>query len=105
MSQTDTVLPHMHGKESALEVQSLSKAYRLRGREIPAVSNLSLSLERGQILGLLGPNGAGKSTTMRMLTTLARPDSGTARIAGYDVVHNPLAVVDTADFDPLIQHL
>lgn len=100
MSQTDTVLPHAHGREPALEVQSLTKAYRLRGREIPAVSNLSFSLGKGQILGLLGPNGAGKSTTMRMLTTLARPDSGTARIAGYDVVRNPLAVRSRIGYVP-----
>ena len=100
MSQTDTVLSHARGREPALEVQSLTKAYRLRGREIPAVSNLSFSLGKGQILGLLGPNGAGKSTTMRMLTTLARPDSGTARIAGYDVVRNPLAVRSRIGYVP-----
>jgi ABC-2 type transport system ATP-binding protein len=100
MPQKDATLPHRREKVRALKVQNLSKAYRLRGREIPAVSNLSFSLEEGQILGLLGPNGAGKSTTMRMLTTLARPDSGTARIAGYDVARNPLAVRSRIGYVP-----
>ncbi|HEX9244766.1 MAG TPA: ABC transporter ATP-binding protein, partial [bacterium] len=57
-----------------------------------AVDGLDLRVERGQILGLLGPNGAGKTTTLRMLTTILRPTSGGARIAGYDVTREPEAV-------------
>lgn len=52
-----------------------------------AVDGVDLSIESGEIYGFLGPNGAGKSTLMRMLTTLLNPTSGTARVAGYDVVH------------------
>ena len=65
-----------------IEVQHLTKRY---GR-FTAVDGVSFRVERGEILGFLGPNGAGKSTAVRMLTTLLRPTSGTARVAGFDVV-------------------
>jgi ABC-2 type transport system ATP-binding protein len=51
-----------------------------------AVDEVSLHLEKGEVLALLGPNGAGKTTTVRMLSSVLRPTRGTARIAGYDVV-------------------
>jgi ABC-2 type transport system ATP-binding protein len=57
-----------------------------------AVDDVSFSVPRGSVLGLLGPNGAGKTTTVRMMTTLTAPTSGTARIAGRDVVAEPDAV-------------
>ncbi|MFD0840427.1 ATP-binding cassette domain-containing protein [Williamsia serinedens] len=57
-----------------------------------AVDDVSFSVPRGSVLGLLGPNGAGKTTTVRMMTTLTAPTSGTARIAGHDVVAEPHAV-------------
>ena len=57
-----------------------------------AVDDVSFSVPRGSVLGLLGPNGAGKTTTVRMMTTLTKPTSGTARIAGHDVVAEPDAV-------------
>ncbi len=59
---------------------------------IRAVDEVSLSIDSGGIFGFLGPNGAGKSTIVRMLTTLLRPTSGTAIVAGYDVVKQPDAV-------------
>ncbi|OGO35249.1 MAG: ABC transporter [Chloroflexi bacterium RBG_16_57_11] len=52
-----------------------------------AVDEVSLNLEKGEVLALLGPNGAGKTTTVRMLSSVLRPTRGTAKIAGYDVVH------------------
>jgi ABC-2 type transport system ATP-binding protein len=52
---------------------------------VPAVDDLSFTVERGAIFGLLGPNGAGKTTTLRILTTVVRPTSGHARVLGYDV--------------------
>src|SRR3954464_3583571 len=54
-----------------------------------AVDHVSFSVPTGSVLGLLGPNGAGKTTTVRMMTTLSRPTSGTARVAGFDVIREP----------------
>jgi ABC-2 type transport system ATP-binding protein len=53
---------------------------------VQALAGLDLEVEQGTILGLLGPNGSGKTTAVRVLTTLLRPDGGTARVAGFDVV-------------------
>jgi ABC-2 type transport system ATP-binding protein len=59
---------------------------------VQALDGLNLSIEAGTIFGLLGPNGAGKSTTVRVLSTLTRPDSGSARVAGIDVAADPVGV-------------
>ena len=60
--------------------------------ETVAVDDVSFAVPQGTVLGLLGPNGAGKTTTVRMMTTLSRPTSGTARVAGHDVIAEPDAV-------------
>jgi ABC-2 type transport system ATP-binding protein len=70
----------------AIEARFLVKTYR---GGVRAVDDLSFSVQPGTIFGLLGPNGAGKSTTVKILTTLSRPDSGEARIAGIDVLREP----------------
>jgi len=72
----------------ALEASELVKTYPAGRRKPPlrALDGLTFSVGEGVVLGLLGPNGAGKSTTVKILTTLSRADSGTARVAGYDVV-------------------
>ncbi|OHC73821.1 MAG: ABC transporter ATP-binding protein [Rhodospirillales bacterium RIFCSPLOWO2_12_FULL_58_28] len=57
-----------------------------------AVDDVSMSVARGEVLGFLGPNGAGKSTTMKMITGFLPPTSGTAVVAGFDVIENPLEV-------------
>ncbi len=57
-----------------------------------AVDNISFEVQKGQIVGFLGPNGAGKTTTMRVLTCFLPPTSGTATVAGYDVLEQPLEV-------------
>jgi ABC-type multidrug transport system ATPase subunit len=60
--------------------------------EVTALAGLDLEVPQGTVLGLLGPNGAGKTTTVKVLTTLLRPDAGTATIAGIDVVADPQGV-------------
>src|SRR5438094_7497357 len=57
--------------------------------KIAALDGVDLEVEEGSVLGLLGPNGAGKTTAIRVLATLIRPDEGTARVGGYDVVRQP----------------
>jgi ABC-type transport system involved in cytochrome c biogenesis ATPase subunit len=57
-----------------------------------AVDSLAISVASGEVFGLLGPNGAGKTTVLKILTTLLRPTSGTATVAGADIVRHPLAV-------------
>ena len=70
-----------------IEVKDVTKEYG----PFTAVSDLSFSVDAGEILGFLGPNGAGKTTTMRVLTGFFPPSAGTARVAGHDVVAEPLA--------------
>jgi ABC-2 type transport system ATP-binding protein len=72
----------------AVEAESLVKVF---GKQ-RAVDGVSLVVPQGAVYGVLGPNGAGKTTTIRMLATLLRPDSGRARVFGYDVRHEPNAV-------------
>jgi ABC-2 type transport system ATP-binding protein len=67
----------------AVETNSLSKIYK---NGLKAVDEISIKIESGEIFGFLGPNGAGKSTTIMILTTLLRPTSGKAYVAGFDVV-------------------
>ncbi|MGA2770761.1 MAG: ATP-binding cassette domain-containing protein [Bryobacteraceae bacterium] len=71
-----------------IKVQGLTKRY---ARTV-AVDNISFEVEKGQIVGFLGPNGAGKTTTMRVLTCFLPPTMGTANVAGFDVLENPMEV-------------
>jgi ABC-2 type transport system ATP-binding protein len=71
-----------------IKVEGMTKRY---GRTV-AVDSISFEVERGQIVGFLGPNGAGKTTTMRVLTCFLPPTAGTARLAGFDVLQQPLEV-------------
>jgi ABC-2 type transport system ATP-binding protein len=71
--------------DSAVQVRGLVKTYG----STRALDGVDLDIPAGRVLGLLGPNGAGKTTTVRILTTLLRPDSGSARVAGYDVLAEP----------------
>jgi len=73
---------------AAIEPRGLSQRFG----DFDAVRDVSLSVGEGEIFGFLGHNGAGKTTTIHMLTTLARPTAGTARVAGYDIVTDPLGV-------------
>ncbi|MEV6446793.1 ATP-binding cassette domain-containing protein [Amycolatopsis sp. NPDC051716] len=73
------------GPDPAVRVRGLVKTYG----STRALDGVDLDIPAGQVLGLLGPNGAGKTTTVRILTTLLRPDSGSAHVAGYDVLAEP----------------
>jgi ABC-2 type transport system ATP-binding protein len=70
----------------AIFAHELRKTYP---REVRALDGLSMAVEQGTIFALAGPNGAGKSTTVKILTTLSRPDSGEAQVAGIDVLRHP----------------
>jgi len=71
-----------------IQVEGLTKLYG----QHPAIRGLTFHADKGEILGFLGPNGAGKTTTLRILTGFMPPTSGTARVAGYDVVEQSLEV-------------
>ena len=79
----------------AIETQNLGRIYKLRGskketrKELIALQDVSLTVQRGELFGLLGPNGAGKTTLIKILTTLLSPTSGLARVAGADVQREP----------------
>ncbi|HVL81649.1 MAG TPA: ATP-binding cassette domain-containing protein [Actinomycetota bacterium] len=75
--------------DAAIEVRDLVKTY---GGAVRALDGVTFSVERGTVFGLLGPNGAGKTTAVRVLTTTLRPDSGTARVLGHDVVDDAAVV-------------
>jgi ABC-2 type transport system ATP-binding protein len=72
-----------------IRADKLSKTFVSGKQRVNAVSDITLEIRKGEIFGFLGPNGAGKTTTMRMLTTLVRPTSGSATIAGYDLLKEP----------------
>src|SRR5687767_4816868 len=77
-----SLLQHM------IEARNLTKTFRDKKRgEIRAVDDISFRVAPGQIYGLLGANGAGKTTTLRMLATLLRPNTGSATVAGFDIVN------------------
>jgi len=76
--------------EAAVRVEALRKHFRAPdGTELRAVDGVTFECAGGEIVGLLGPNGAGKTTTLRILATILRPTSGTARLAGCDVLLDP----------------
>jgi len=75
-------------RDAAVWVSALTRKFG----DTVAVNHVSLTINKGEILGLIGPNGAGKSTLIRMLTTLLPPTSGRAEVAGYDIISQPAQV-------------
>jgi ABC-type multidrug transport system ATPase subunit len=86
--QASPVTTRQGSDAPAIEADHLVKRFG----DFTAVDDISFAVPTGTVLGLLGPNGAGKTTTVRMMTTLSPPTSGTARVAGHDVVREPAAV-------------
>lgn len=82
--------------ETVIELSRLTKRYG----EFTAVSELDLSIRRGEIFGLLGPNGAGKTTTILMMLGLAEPTSGRATVCGIDATRNPIEVKRRVGYMP-----
>src|SRR4051812_20377056 len=82
------MLPHRSDTrmQHAIEARGLVKTYP---GDVRALAGLDFAVEPGTVFGLLGPNGAGKSTAVKILTTLSRPDAGTATVAGHDVLDDP----------------
>ena len=78
--------------ESIIQAQGLTKRFTVKGKTVEAVTDLAFEVARGELVAFLGPNGAGKSTSLRMLTTLIPPTSGTARVVGFDILKRPADV-------------
>jgi ABC-2 type transport system ATP-binding protein len=107
---SDTILPSNSTASANDENQSAraaqtawiidTHALTKRFHHLTAVDGLTLSVGEGQVFGLLGPNGAGKSTLMKMLVTLLPPTSGTATVAGYDVLRQPALVRRSIGYVP-----
>src|SRR3954471_14478021 len=76
----------------AITARALARTFRTRTGPVEAVRGVDLDVEAGEVVGFLGPNGAGKTTTLRMLTTLLAPTSGTAEVAGHDLLRDPVGV-------------
>ncbi len=75
-----------------IETEGLTKVFTVKKSQVQAVTDLSFTAVRGELVAFLGPNGAGKSTSLRMLTTLIPPTSGTARVVGRDIRTDPAGV-------------
>jgi ABC-2 type transport system ATP-binding protein len=75
-------------RAAAVEARGLEKSYG----DVKALCGVDFQVESGSVFGLLGPNGAGKTTAVRILTTLLRPDAGTAQVAGIDVLREPAKI-------------
>ncbi|WP_030792290.1 ATP-binding cassette domain-containing protein [Streptomyces sp. NRRL S-920] len=75
-----------------IKVRDLAKTFRSRKNTVQAVRGVDIDVAEGELVGFLGPNGAGKSTTLRMLSTLLRPTSGVAMVAGCDLLDDPAGV-------------
>lgn len=89
----------MEDRELAIKTKDLTRVFRVKRREargqhreITALDHVDLEVKQGELFGVLGPNGAGKTTLIKILATLLSPTSGTARVAGVDVVANPSEV-------------
>src|SRR5580704_7167012 len=83
---------------SAITLNNITKTYNKK--TVLAVDDVSFSVEKGEIFGLIGPDGAGKSTIFRLLTTLLLPDTGTATVAGLDVVKDFKAIRGVVGYMP-----
>ncbi|MCW4386279.1 ATP-binding cassette domain-containing protein [Salinibacterium sp. SYSU T00001] len=78
--------------DTMIDAEGLTKRFTVKKKTVEAVTDLSFTVSRGELVAFLGPNGAGKSTSLRMLTTLVPPSSGRARVVGHDIHREAAAV-------------
>jgi len=78
--------------DTIITARGLTKTFTVKKAVVEAVTDLDLDVQRGELVAFLGPNGAGKSTSLRMLTTLLPPTSGTATVVGHDIAKDPAGV-------------
>ena len=109
MASSSASTTHAAGRTPASGPPIVAEGLERHFGAVKAVNGVDLVVAEGEVFGFLGPNGAGKSTTVRMLTTLLRPTGGTARVAGFDVVHDADTVrrnigvaLQDAAIDPLM---
>jgi ABC-2 type transport system ATP-binding protein len=95
----ECALPKSRGKSGVPAVIRLDKLAKSYGNQ-QAVKGIDLEIPAGQLVGLLGPNGAGKSTTIKMLTGMLAPTSGTAQVEGFDINREPLEVKRVVGYVP-----
>jgi ABC-2 type transport system ATP-binding protein len=84
--------------EHIIEVNHLTKTYKLKDGMKTALDDVTFTVKAGEVFGLLGPNGAGKTTTIKILTTLLLPNSGEAKVLGYDVKNESNKIRDKINF-------
>jgi len=87
--------------ESAIEVSNLTKYYG----DLCAVDHVNFEVKKGEIFGFLGPNGAGKTTTLRLLTGLTKPTSGSAKVAGHDIMAESIKVRECVGVVPEVSNI
>ena len=73
------------GSTPLVEIRNLAKSYRRGGQTVPVLTDITLTIERGEFTALMGPSGSGKSTLLNMLAGIDRPDHGTLRVGGIDI--------------------
>ncbi len=96
----DDVMQATHNEQEVATMMVTTAGLTRRFGELTAVESLTLSVRAGEVFGLLGPNGAGKSTVIKMLTTLLPPTAGSARVAGFDIVHQAMHVRSVIGYVP-----
>ncbi len=79
---------------AVLEIDGITKVYKSKGRTVTAAEDVSFTVDKGEVVGFIGQNGAGKSTTLKIVTGLAEPTSGSVRINGYDIRKNRVKALE-----------
>jgi ABC-2 type transport system ATP-binding protein len=87
-------------KTNAIEARAVSKGFRIKGRPVQALDEVSLDVKRGIVTGLIGPDAAGKTTLMRLISGLLLPEAGSIKVLGIDVALDPIGVQELISYMP-----